>query len=137
MAKFSYERKNPEYIKQQSLENAAEKIKQVLSREDFRLVPLVEKKLKEEVRNIRQEIGIDISENEILKMALEKIYFDQGGWPEKLKGIYTDFIADEVVNKVAAGEDVHKTLGAKIVELKRKGIEVDGKDIEERVRAKF
>lgn len=135
MTKFSYNRENnPEYIKRQILENASEKIKQSLGQEEFKITPLVEKRLSDAARDIRRDIGAETSKDEILELALEKIYFDQGGWPEKLQEKYINLIAMRIENKIAAGGELYKAIGEVLTELKRRGIEVDGRLIEEKVK---
>ena len=60
--------------------------------------------------------------------------WSRAGLPEKLNNQYIDLIAEEIANVVASGHELYKAIGEKIVQLKRKGIEVDGGKVEKRVR---
>lgn len=137
MVKFSHERENPEYIRQRTLENTAEKMKQILGHEGFKITPLAEKKMNDIARDIKRETGLEIPKDEILKSALEATYFDQGGWPEKLQEKYINLIIAQIENKIAAGEELYKAIGEILVELKRRGIEIDSKRVEEKLREKI
>lgn len=134
MAKFSHERENPEYIKKRTIENSAEKIKRIIYDEGFKITPLVEQELDKLGENIKERIGPENSKNEILKITFEKILDEQGSLPKTLEDFYIDLIAEEIVDKVTQGENFYQVLGAEMKELKRKGIELDSKKIEERAK---
>ena len=135
MAKFKLERQKEESIKNRAIERAAEKVKQKITEEKFRIRPIEEEILKIAL-NLQQEINQEGLEKQILKRAIEKIITEQGGvFPSKeIEEKYYKIIAEEIAAEISAGEEFHKTIGEKVVELKRNGVYLDGKHLAEEVK---
>ena len=138
MTKFSYNREsNQEYIQEKTFKKAVEKIKQIVNQENFKITSTVIDKLDQVVNDIKTNFGVEISKDEVLKGALEATYLDQGGWLGKLEDIYINFLVAEIENKISAGQEFYVALGAVLTELKRRGIKVDSKQVEKKLKEKM
>src|SRR6056297_1350505 len=125
--------------KKKAINSASEKLSQLIELDDFRLTPSVKKKFEKIMEDTLDKYnGVEIESDQVLTNALEKIYDKHGGLiKERLKEIYIDKIADEIADMIAAGKDIHKAIGQKMVELKRANIHIDSKKVEESVKNKI
>lgn len=134
MTKLKFERYRPENIFERTIKKGAKKINQLITQEGFRITPMVNDKLNAITLNLADQYKVKINSSDILTKALEILNKEQGVLPDKLKQEYINLITEEVANAVAAGQELYKVLGRKMIELKRKGIEIDSKEVEERVK---
>ncbi|GEM_PF-1618267 len=134
MTKFEFEKRKPEKIIEQTTENEAQKIKRLIVRQNFKIDDCVEKHLEKSVLDAREKSGGAIENSDILRTALKMLYQEQGALSETLEKEYIRLIAEEVTKIVANGSELHQALGEEIVKLKREGINIDGKQVEERMK---
>ncbi|SRR6056297_235073 len=143
--RFNLEKLNSQNVeaqkerKKQAVNSASEKITRLIEEDDFRITPHVKEKLEKVMEDtVDKYNGIEINSNQVLTNALEKIYEKHGGLiNEELKNAYIDRIADEIVDMVAVGQEVHKAIGQKMIELKRANIKIDSVKVEEAVKSKI
>jgi len=136
MGKFKLERENPEYIKNRAIEVAVERLKQTIINENLRITPAVEEKLDSLLGKLEEE-GIFLAKEEILRKSLEILAIEQGGFPEKLEAKFIELLASEIANKVDEEKNLYQVLSKEMIELKRKGIEVEAKKVEEKIKEKL
>lgn len=135
MERFNLERERNKDKK--LIKKAVEKIKRLIIEENFKIRP-IEDKISRIVFALQQEVNWKIDTNQILKKVIEEVAIEQGGFPNKeLENRYYKIIAEEITNKIATGEDFYKTIGAVVVDLRKKGIYLDGKKLEEEVRKRL
>lgn len=134
MVKFKFERERPENTLKGIIETGAQKLKRLIIQENFRLDDNVKNQLDALVLDLEDKHKMEINSSGILKKALEMLYNERGALPEKLEKEYVELIVKEVADAVIAGQELYETLGKEMVELKRQGINIDGKKVEEKVR---
>ncbi len=129
--KRAYEQGKPENILEEAVVDGARKIKQIISEEGLKITSHLEGRIPRIISGLEDKYKIEVDRQVLLNKALEMLNREQGGLPEKLQKEYISLIAEEIANKVASGKEFYKVLGEKMVELKRTGVEVDGKKVEE------
>ncbi|HKL16912.1 MAG TPA: hypothetical protein VJ900_00895 [Patescibacteria group bacterium] len=136
---YPEDKKNQIEKKEKAINSASEKLSKLIELDDFRLSPNVKKRFEKIMDDTFDKYGrVEIESDRVLTNALEKIYRNNGSLiNEELKNVYIDKIADEIANMVAAGQEVHKAIGQKMVELKRADIRIDSKKVEKAVREKI
>lgn len=132
--KFKYERQKPEEITRRAIEKGAQKLKQVISEESFKITPRVEEKLDGLISDLKEKQNVEVNHSDIMRIALETLNKEQGALPENLQEEYIDLTAKDLAERVKGGEALYKVLSKRMVELKRQGFEIDGKIVEEKVR---
>lgn len=134
MTKFMFKRRKPENKRERIIETGAKKINRLITEQGLRITPYLKDKLNVLALNLADKHKVKITSSDILKKALEILYKD-GVFSEKLEKEYIYLIAKEVTDTVAAGQALYQVLGKKMCELKRKDIEIDSKQIEQKVKA--
>ncbi|MCH7759203.1 hypothetical protein IID20_02515 [Patescibacteria group bacterium] len=138
MLKSKYEQPGPEKIREKVIENGAVKINRLISNETekFRITDRVRGKLKNLSQKLSFKCTIEINSSDILKKALEILSQENGGvFPsEELKQEYMNLLAQEIAQMVnEQGKELYQILAEKGVELNKRGVEIDGGKLGEKV----
>ncbi len=130
MTKFEFEKREPENVIQQTIVNEAQKINRLIIQQDLKIDDSIRKRLEKSVLDAKEKSNTLIEDSDILRVALEILYQEQGALPENLEKEYIKLVAKEVTKAVITGQEPHQVLGQKVVELRKKGIKINGKEVE-------
>ena len=139
MSKLEYEQSRPEKVREKIIENGAVKINRLISNETekFRITDRVRDKLENLSQELSSKRNLEINSSDILKKALEILSQENGGvFPGKeLKQEYMNLLAQEIAQMVnEQGKELYQILAEKGVELNKKGMEIDGGKLGEKVK---
>jgi len=124
------EQLGPNQEKNRLLEKAVRKIAQTIKQEDFKITPLVADRLQTAVNELGAE-GIETNPDTILISAIEQLAEAEGGFPGNLEDVYLKNLAQQLAEEVTDDNPIYQILRAKAGDLKRRGINLDSKKLQE------
>ena len=139
MSKLEHEQLGPERAREKVIENGAVKINRLISNESekFRITDRVKDKLESLAQELSSKRNLEINSSDILKKALEILSQENGGvfHGKELKQEYMNLLAQEIAQMVnEQGKELYQILAEKGVELNKKGMEIDGGKLGEKVK---
>ena len=139
MSKFEQQKIGPQ---EKEIKKQVRKIKEIIEGEGKTAAKKVEFRLEKAEEELNRA-GIETTQQELLRQVLKLLREDWGGLPEELNKEFLELEEKRVADKIAKewtsgdGSELHQLLRKYVVEAKRQGIELDGKEIERRVRGLF
>lgn len=139
MSKFEQQKIGPQ---EKEIKKQVRKIKEIIEGEGKTAAKKVEFRLEKAEEELNRA-GIETTQQELLRQVLKLLREDWGGLPEELNKEFLELEEKRIADKIAKewtsgdGSELHQLLRKYVVEAKRQGIELDGKEIERRVRGLF
>ena len=124
------EQLGPNQEKNHLLEKATRKIAQTIKQENFKITPLVADRLKTAVNELGA-LDIETAPDTILISIIEQLVEAEGGFPGNLEDFYLKNLAQQLAREVTDDNPVYQILRAKAGDLKRRGVNLDGKKLQE------
>jgi len=124
------EQLGPNQEKNHLLEKAVRKIAQTIKQENFKITPLVADRLRTAVNELGA-LDIETAPDTILISTIEQLVEAEGGFPGNLEDFYLKNLAQQLAREVTDDNPVYQILRAKAGDLKRRGVNLDGKKLQE------
>lgn len=139
MTKFKFERHAPEHTLEKAISSGAQKMKTMITNpeEKFRVTPDVVKKSVTVASDMEDKYNVKVKPEAILEKSLEMLNIELGALPKSLQDEYIDLIAKRMTDRVIEGENPYQLLKEEMTKLKKRGIDLDSKIVQEKMEKKI